>query len=209
MSKIQVQKNYSDYYLVYAKGDIVLKEFINLYRTSLIKNHGVYNANFSVIDIDEHFEKILNECVSSYFERYKLPFIYHGKKEKSQEEYIEIMNQIGHILSRLDKQEFTKIYDIVNNDVDVEHYTMEPFRGTYDLSIMEPLDYVGIMIQRLLHELIIDNKNNELEYERVVKQYQKDFEDIIAIFNYYQDYVDSDVLKANVGKLVKTKKIIF
>ena len=32
---------------------------------------------------------------------------------------------------------------------------------------------------------------------------------MIATFNYYRDYVDKDVLRANMGKLVKVKKMLF
>ena len=67
----------------------------------------------------------------------------------------------------------------------------------------------AVSFQRILHELVFDNKNTEEEYERVVSRKKQEYNELVAIFNYYKDYVDADVLKINKGKLIKVKKMIF
>ena len=79
----------------------------------------------------------------------------------------------------------------------------------YDLNIMNPLNYVGISIQRFVHEFIIDNRHTIEEQRIALKKITKQYDEMIATFNYYRDYVDKDVLKANMGKLVKVKKMLF
>lgn len=165
--------------------------------------------NITLNDIDKYFENILNDCVVNYFESNNLPFIYSGKKKKDQFEFVEIMNKIGYLLTRIDKDEFNKIYNIINSDIDRFHYSTKPFDGEYNLSIMNPVDYIGMLNQRLLYELVIYNKNNLNEYNRVIKDYQNKYEEIVSIFNYYQDYIDVDILKENAGKIKKIRKMLF
>ena len=180
----------------------------NLIKLLKIYN-GELNENITLSDIDKYFENILNDCIISYFETNNLPFIYSGKKQKDQMEFVQIMNQIGHILTKLEKDEFNKIYNIVNSDIDRFHYTIMPFDGEYQLSIINPTDYIGIINQRLLYEVVMYNKNNPDEYVRVIKDYQKKYDELVAVLNYYRDYVDSDVLKADAGKIKKIRKILF
>ncbi len=164
--------------------------------------------NITLNDIDKYFENILNDCVVNYFESNNLPFIYSGKKKKDQFEFIEIMNKICYLLTRIDKDEFNKIYNIINSDIDRFHYSTKPFDGEYNLSIMNPVDYIGMLNQRLLYELVMYNKNNLNEYNRVIKDYQNKYEEIVSIFNYYQDYIDVDILKENAGKIKKIRKML-
>ncbi len=208
-SKVNVKKNYSDYHLVYAKGDIVFKSYLDLYRISMIKNHQNYNQSFCTIDVDQYFEGILNEAMIQTFQKNKFPFIYSGICDQSEEEYVRIMNHISHILTRLEKEDFNKIYQVISKNNDEYHYSLKPFKGSYDLNIMNPLNYVGISIQRFVHEFIIDNRHTIEEQRIALKKITKQYDEMIATFNYYRDYVDKDVLKANMGKLVKVKKMLF
>lgn len=176
---------------------------------NLLKLYNKELNNITLNDIDKYFENILNDCVINYFESNNLPFIYSGKKKKDQFEFTEIMNKISYLLTRIEKDEFNKIYNIINSDIDRFHYSTKPFDGEYNLSIMNPIDYIGILNQRLLYELVMYNKNNLDEYNRVIKDYQKKYDEIVSIFNYYQDYVDVDVLKENSGKIKKIRKILF
>lgn len=208
-SVISIDKSYSDYHLRYAKGDIILKSMLNLYRNSMIKNHFCYDPNFCMIDVDNYFKNILNQGVCDYVQKNKLPFIYSGIVSQNEENFVALMNHVGPILSRLNRDDFEQIYHIINQNVDEFHYTLEPFKGEYDLPIMNPVHYFGVSFQRILHELVFDNKNTEEEYERVVSRKKQEYNELVAIFNYYKDYVDADVLKINKGKLVKVKKMIF
>ena len=208
-SVISIDKSYSDYHLRYAKGDIILKSMLNLYRNSMIKNHFCYDPNFCMIDVDNYFKNILNQGVCDYVQKNKLPFIYSGIVSQNEENFVALMNHVGPILSRLNRDDFEQIYHIINQNVDEFHYTLEPFKGEYDLPIMNPVHYFGVSFQRILHELVFDNKNTEEEYERVVSRKKQEYNELVAIFNYYKDYVDADVLKINKGKLIKVKKMIF
>ena len=208
-SVISIDKSYSDYHLRYAKGDIILKSMLNLYRNSMIKNHCCYDPNFCMIDVDNYFKNILNQGVCDYVQKNKLPFIYSGIVSQNEENFVALMNHVGPILSRLNRDDFEQIYHIINQNVDEFHYTLEPFKGEYDLPIMNPVHYFGVSFQRILHELVFDNKNTEEEYERVVSRKKQEYNELVAIFNYYKDYVDADVLKINKGKLIKVKKMIF
>lgn len=208
-SVISIDKSYSDYHLRYAKGDIILKSMLNLYRNSMIKNHFCYDPNFCMIDVDNYFKNILNQGVCDYVQKNKLPFIYSGIVSQNEENFVALMNHVGPILSRLNRDDFEQIYHIINQNVDEFHYTLEPFKGEYDLPIMNPIHYFGVSFQRILHELVFDNKNTEEEYERVVSRKKQEYNELVAIFNYYKDYVDADVLKINKGKLIKVKKMIF
>lgn len=208
-SKIQVKECYSDYHLVYANGDVILKAFKNLYRVSLIKNHGNYSNDFNISDMDSYFENILNQGITEYFKFNHLPFIYSGTENYDEQKFVEILNNISHILSRLNNDDFNKVYNILNNNIDEFHYSMEPFNGNYQLPIKDPVNYPGIMIQRIIRELVLDNRHNEEEYDKALKNYERELKALVTHLNCYNEYFDKDVLKETKGKIAKVKKIIF
>lgn len=208
-SKIQIKECYSDYHLVYAKGDVVLKTFKNLYRTALIKNHGDYQDDFSISDMDSYFESILNQGITEYFKFNHLPFVYSGVQHYNEQDFVKILNQISHILSRLDNDDFNKVYHILSDNVDEFHYSSIPFYGKYDLSIKDPISYPGLMIQRILHELVLDNRHNEEEYIKALQKYESELEWLVTNLNCYNEYIDKHILKEEKGKIVKVKKMLF
>ncbi len=208
-SKIKIKKCYSDYDLVYSRDDQVLNSYINLYRKSLIKNHFCYSENYFMDDINKYFETVLNDCVIKYFENNKLPFIYSGVRSRNKNEYVNIMNNIGHVLTRLDKEEFNKIYQVLSSGLNDSFYSTKPFNGNYQLSIMNPLDYSGILMQRILHELVFHNRYTKEEYEDMLRRYSDKCDATVMYMNLSNDYVDSDLLKSQKGRIVKEKKRLF
>lgn len=206
-SKVKIDKKYTDYDLMY-----FVDEELDLYR-KLYKNVstrcGNYNENYLLSDIEDIFEDVLNYGVVQYFEDNDLPFIYSGTCYKDEKEFVSIMNNIGHTLSRLEQDDFNKIYNVLNSDIDFFHYSVEPFNGDYKLAILDPLSYPGVLIQRILHEVVIDCKYSDSEYRNCLEQIRKVFEDTVMYLNYYNDYVDKEVLKNNKGRLVKVKKSFF
>lgn len=201
-SKIKVTEKYTDYDLVYNSFE-KLNLYKELYQKFCDKNDGFKNESYFLSDIEFFFENVLNSLVIQYFSNNELPFIYSGVGYDNEEDFIRIMDRIGYIFSVLEKDDFNKISNIINNNVDFFHYSMEPFNGEYKLDILNPLSYSGILIQRLLHELVINNKNNILEEGRLKKQFRKYFEEFVMYFNYYNNYVDKDVLRNNKGKLYR------
>lgn len=208
-SKVNIKKTYTDYHLTYAKGDIVLKSYLNLYRVSMIKNHGNYDQVLSLQNVDQYFENILNDTITETFEKNKLPFIYSGIANQKEEKYVSIMNHISHILARLSPDDFNKIYQVISKNNDEFHYTLEPFQGSYQFNIINPTNYIGVLLQRIIHEFMIEDIYNEEEKSRILKRLFNEYDEIIATLNYYQDYIDEDVLKSNAGKLIKVKKMLF
>ena len=96
----------------------------------MIKNHQNYNQSFCTIDVDQYFEGILNEAMIQTFQKNKFPFIYSGICDQSEEEYVRIMNHISHILTRLEKEDFNKIYQVISKNNDEYHYSLKPFKGS-------------------------------------------------------------------------------
>ena len=153
-------------------------------------------------------EKLLNHSVINYFNEHKLPFVYSGRIKNDLEKE-KILNDLTHILSKIDKEDFYKIYNALYNYQDKFHYEMIPFNGKYKLNIMNFNNYIGITIQRIIHEVILETRNNEVEKNRVIKKYEEELKTLVAIMNYYSDYVDKEVLKANKGKMIKKQKMFF
>lgn len=208
-SKIEPKVYYNESSLIYKKGDIVLKSFRDLYRISLIKNHGDYNQDYSLKTVKNYFESILNQGIMEYFKFNRLPFIYSGIKVKDEQESIHIMNDISHILSRISEDDFKKIYKLIDSNVDEFHYSLKEFNGEYNLAIQNPLNTVGLLIQRILHEMVFENKHTEEEYLIALKDFENQIKELIMYINYYNSYMDADILKQNKGKIKKREKILF
>ena len=118
------------------------------------------------------------------------------------------MNNISHILNRFDREEFNNIYHLLNGKIDNYHYCMNEIDGVYSFNIENPTLYPGLTMQRLIHELIIENKNTEEENIMMIKQYKDLMEQIVADYNQFNHYVDSKKLKDTKGKLPKVIKRI-
>ena len=207
LSKIKVNQKYSDYDLIYSNKENEFKLCMELYKKSLIRSNGQSCNQYLLEDVENHFERILNQGVVEYFDQHQLPFIYSGVYHYSEKDSVYIMNNVGYILSRLDRKEFNQIHQALSGSVDSFHYSTEGFDGEYQLSIMNPLNYSGLLIQKELHELVLENRFSEDEYERIVKKFRNKFDEVVARLNYQLDYVDPNVLQNNKGKLVKVKQM--
>lgn len=212
LSKIKIDKIYNNTAFIYNKDDETLKQYLDLYRVSLIKNHGDYTKPYDLIDVESYFENILNQGIMELFKKKKLPFIYSGSEKTTDEEFVTIMNNLSPILSRLDMDDFNTIHQVINTDIDEFHYSTEElkYHPTYQFNIINPLNYIGLSIQRIIHELIIKRDNySNFEYNKEIDKITKEFEELVAILNYNIGYIDKEVLRANRGRLVKVKRIIF
>lgn len=210
-SKITIDKRlgHTDFY--YHKDDEDLKQYLELYKNVFIKNGGNYTNTFNLSDIEDYFEEILNQGVLELLKKRNLPVVYSGIEKTRSEESIHIMNHLSSILSNVSRDDFEIIYQIINSDIDEFHYSLDEltYQPTYEWYVMNPLNYIGLSMQRMLHEFILNNKFTEAEYNREVEKYRKKLENLVAVLNYNNHYVDKDILRTNKGRLVKTKKILF
>lgn len=203
-SLVHIKWDDRDLNLSDSKKDFFLTPYLDLYRSLNSKD----STNYDINTLDCCFERELNHSITEFFETHHFPFIYGGVGFFSEEKNIDLMNHVGYLLSRISSHEFEVVYQVLNSNVDEFHYSTSSFLGEYQLAIINPNNYVALSLQRLIHELIIDNKNTEREFQRCIEKYQNQFEDFVSVFNYYHDYVDAKVLEANKGRLVKQKKMI-
>ncbi len=119
------------------------------------------------------------------------------------------MNHIGVILSRLDKKDFDQIYRALSTNIDSFHYSTTDFHGEYQLAIENPLNYHGLLIQKVLFELVFDNRYSENEYKQIIQKIQREFDEVVASLNDHLGYIDVGVLSENKGKLFQKKKMYF
>lgn len=165
--------------------------------------------NSDIIDMDKKFETILNDEVIKYFKKNNLPFVYSGLTKKDEVEIQNILFDINHLLYKIDRKDFNIIYNTINNISGNMHYSVKPFDGIYSLSIINPISYIGLTLQRIIHEIVINDKFSEKDKLKKVEKYKSELEDLVAKINYYNNYVDRDVLKENKGRLVKRRKMYF
>lgn len=187
---------YKSRILVKSKDEIKLKPYLDMTNEESIEG------------ATSKLEKLLNYNVMNYFEDNHLPFVYSGRIKNDLEKQ-KILNDLTYILSKIEKEDFYKIYNALYNYHDKFHYEMSPFNGRYKLNIMEPINYIGLTIQRIIHEVVLETRNSEDEKERVIKKYEEELKTLVATINYYNDYVDKEVLKANKGKMKKRQKMFF
>lgn len=161
-----------------------------------------------VLSFESDIKIQINNLIKQYFEEKKLPIIYTGINDNEETKFVEIMNNISHILNRFDREEFNNIYHALNEKIDNYHYSMKEIDGSCSFNIENPTIYPGLIIQRLIHELIIENKNTEEENIIMIKQYKDLMEQIVADYNQFNHYIDSEKLKDTKGKLPKVIKRI-
>jgi hypothetical protein len=158
------------------------------------------------LSFEEDINYQINNLIKQCFEEQKLPLIYTGINDDNETKFIEIMNNISHILNRFDKDEFNSIYQTLSQKIDNYHYSMKEIDGTYSFNIENPTIYPGLIIQRMIHELILENKNNPEENIKMINKYKENMEQLVNDFNSFNHYVDSKELKETKGKLPKVIK---
>lgn len=161
-----------------------------------------------VLPLESNINNQVNILIKQYFMENKLPLIYSGINDDEDNKFIEIMNNISHILNRFNREEFNNIYHSLNGKIDNYHYSMKEIDGNYSLNIENPTLYSGLIMQRIIHELIIENKNTLDENVRMIKQYEELMEQIVCDYNQFHHYIDPVKLKETKGKLLKVKKRI-
>lgn len=114
--------------------------------------------DFESYTIDESIEILLNEEFINYIDENKLPFIYCGKEYIN--DYINHMNNLSNIFNRLNVIDFKKLYTIISNNVGEYNYSTKTFEvdGTYNLNLINDINYLFIFNQRLITDIIFNNQ---------------------------------------------------
>lgn len=114
--------------------------------------------DFESYTIDESIEILLNEEFINYIDENKLPFIYCGKEYIN--DYINHMNNLSNIFNRLNVIDFKKLYTIISNNVGEYNYSTKAFEvdGTYNLNLINDINYLFIFNQRLITDIIFNNQ---------------------------------------------------
>ncbi len=206
-SKVKIKKSYVDNDLLSDKDDQLIKKFVNLFRVIGTRNNYQFNSLFSIADINSYFEKILNEGVIKFVKDNNIPFIYTGISEYTNDELSYLRNEMKTLMSKVNENDFNTIYNIIDKNRDLFHYSTIPFNGEYQLFIKNPVNYPGILIQSIIYEFIINNRDkNDKEYEKKVSMYREKINEIVFSFNWYNNYLDKNDLKSNKGHLQNIKK---
>lgn len=206
--KIDRKINQGDFY--YNKDDKDINSYLALYKRAFIKNGGDYSKFKNLLDIESYFENICNQGILELFRKNQFPILYSGIESIDKKEMMTIMNSLSSILSSLKRENFLKICSVLHNEVSEFHYSLQEFKNpsVYEFYIVNPVNYIGLSIQRIIHECLLDCFSKE-DTLKSIERYTRELEELTVLLNYSIGYVDLDTLKYNKGKISKTKRILF
>ncbi|MBE6160212.1 MAG: hypothetical protein E7157_04110 [Lactobacillales bacterium] len=150
-------------------------------------------------------KQLLNIQLIEYLDNNNIPFIYGGIEYIN--DYINNMNNLNTIFSRLDRDEFKEIYNLINSNVGEFGYSKEKFEtdGIYELSLLNNVNYLMLFNQRLIIDLIL--KQEELKSK---EEYQKEIDDLEHNLNLSIDHIRPNDMKfKNKRKRNKLKEYNF
>lgn len=111
-------------------------------------------------------DNIILDCVGKYFANNKLPYIYKVQDEQDSSEYINTMSDLNGVFSKINNEDFKKIYNIICEDTNYSRYSNQPI-GHYSLNqkyytdLFIPLySYVGVYLQDLIYQFLLSNEMN-------------------------------------------------
>lgn len=178
----------------------LLKE---LYKKSTVKNGGRYSENVCIACIN-HFEDLLQNEYVKYLKENKLPYIYYGYSIPSEDMIEKNKNDLAETLNGLDKINSYEILNIISSRIDKPHYSCLPIdNGKYDMHLLDPLCFLGIENERMINNLIFDERKlkdkNKIHHLKLIflGNYIKTVEDLNKNIN----YVDVQNIKMSKGKI--------
>lgn len=158
--------------------------------------------------IYEVSRRLLNELYLDIAQNKNIPFTYSGVEKLSDIEP-NIYSVVGSISSKLPKEEFTSIYNIIINNLGEFHYSDEVFDvdGEFDLNLIGEPSYILLENQRLIKSLLI----NELclkpeQYDRRKRIYNIEHQNMIIDLNNALNY--KNVSDFEYTKRKRKKKIL-
>lgn len=184
-------------------------KFYDLYKKSIVKNVGI-ETDYNLLEINKHFENILNNEFVKFIKENRLPFIYYGYTLPTIEEINENMNALAPFLHNIDKDVAYEIINIVSSKIDKKHYSLFPIENAeYDLKLINSFNYIGILNQKMLNDIYFNDYNFETEERknrekksRLIKFYK-----ITKELNDSFNYIDVSEIKESKGKIKRRFKI--
>lgn len=174
--------------LFYEKNE-TLNKLSKLTHKLGLANNIEYN-NMSIQNIEMITKQLLNNQIIEYLDNNNIPFIYGGIEYIN--DYINNMNNLNTIFSRLDKNEFREIYRLINSNVGEFGYSKELFEteGIYELNLLNDVNYLMLFNQRLIVDLIL--RKEELKSK---EEYKKEIDDLEHNLNLSIDHIRPNDMK--------------
>ncbi len=184
-------------------------KFYNLYKKSINKNIGI-ETDYNLLEINKHFENILNNEFVKFIKENRLPYIYCGYTLPVVDEITEKMNKLVPFLHNIEKDVAYEIINIISSKIDKKHYSLFPIENAeYDLKLINSFNYIGILNQKMLNDIYFNDYNFESE-ERKNKEKKSrliKFYKITKTLNESFDYIDVSEIRESNGKIKRRFKI--
>ena len=194
-------KSFSDF-------DSVANSLYELYKKSSLKYNGSY-ASFDLLKINDYFDSLVTSEYIKFAINNKLPFLYHGYKQKSEKEITDCLNEYINLLNDLSKQDARTITNIITSRIDKSHYSLIPLiRGVYDVTLTDHKNYLSILNQEVLHNIYFnDYLLSRVRLNQLRKTYVERLMNLADDLNRLNDYVDEDMIRVNKGKIKRKVNI--
>lgn len=195
--------------IIVKKIDEKNKAYIDdLYKKSTLKNLENFKSN-DTEDLNNYFKKILEKGYIDFLAENRLPFIYYGRTMPTRKEIENQINYLSNSLYSMSKDDYAEIINIISNDIDKLHYANLPIEnGFYELSLLNPISFLGIENQRMLDDLYFNKRL--LSDERLHKlklEYLNRYIKMVKELNENIEYVDYSVIKNSKGKIKNRIKL--
>lgn len=164
--------------------------------------------NYEHLKIQEVIRKVINELYIDIAIKKDIPFTYSGVEKISDIEP-NVYSIVSSISSKLPKEEFTSIYNIIINNLGEFHYSSEqfPVEGDFDLNLIGEPNYILLENQRLIKSLLINELSLKPEqYDRKKRIYCIEHKNMIIDLNNALDHKDIEDFEYGKRK-IKTKII--
>lgn len=140
------------------------------------------NKNNYASDMVNTFNKAVLDNIGSYFSRKSLPFIYKAQKEQDNSRYIRNMTTLNSIFSKISRDDFKKIYQIICDDINYSRYTSKPethnaLNQKYYSDLFIPLySYIGIFLEEMINQFYLTHDTGEmLEIKKYIWLNEQDY----------------------------------
>lgn len=173
-------------------------EKIKKYELDILNDDKVYEVS----------RRLVNELYLDIVQDKKLPFTYSGV-EKTSDIEPNIYSVVGSISSKLPKEEFTSIYNIIINNLGEFHYSGKPFDvlDDFDLNLVGEPNYIFLENQRIIKSLLLNELNLGIEqYDKRKHIFDVEHQNMIIDLNGSINYKGIEDFDYNSKK--KKKKIL-
>ena len=155
-SIVNVEQKCNDVDLFY-KRNVQLNALGNLSKKIYLINN-MELEHIDIPSIENAITILLNEQFINYIEENNIPFIYGGVEYIN--DFVNQLNDLNYTFSRLDKKDFKKLYEIINNNVGEFGYHTKLFESQepYYMHLINSDDYLTIFNQRLINDIIINEE---------------------------------------------------